>query len=78
MGAATLGFFVLSSTKAKGVIKLGNKAQQSTKQKSLVFEAIKNRQENIQKGVPESVLGLSGKPKMHEVEHSTRKRWCYK
>jgi RHS repeat-associated protein len=31
------------------------------------------RAENIKKGIPESALGSSGKPKIHNVEHSTRK-----
>lgn len=32
------------------------------------------RAKNIAKGIPESQLGPSGKPKIHTVDHATRKR----
>jgi uncharacterized protein RhaS with RHS repeats len=35
--------------------------------------AAAERAKNIAKGVPESKLGPSGKPKVHSVQHSTRK-----
>ncbi|MEQ9003770.1 MAG: RHS repeat-associated core domain-containing protein, partial [Pseudomonadales bacterium] len=36
-------------------------------------EAAGARAENVAKGIPESRLGPSGKPKVHSVQHSTRK-----
>jgi RHS repeat-associated protein len=36
-------------------------------------EAAAERAENIKKGIPESQLGPSGKPKIHTVDHSTKK-----
>ncbi len=36
-------------------------------------EAAANRAENTAKGIPESRLGPSGEPKIHNVEHSTKK-----
>lgn len=38
-----------------------------------VGKAAANRGENVAKGIPESRLGPSGKPKVHTVDHSTRK-----
>ncbi len=56
------GFLPMFRKSADG----GDKIKQS--------EAGKNRKANIAKGIPESVLGPSGKPKIHEVELSSRKR----
>jgi hypothetical protein len=36
--------------------------------------AFQNRQENMQKGIPESVLGPSGRPKILETTYPTRKK----
>jgi hypothetical protein len=36
--------------------------------------ADKNRKDNTEKGMPESILGPSGKPKIHVTDHSTKKR----
>lgn len=57
-GAMALSFGLIGATKARGGVKALNKAQRSTtSQSSLAFttkEAVKNRQENIIKGIPES------------------------
>ena len=47
----------------------GSKALNSSKKAGAAAE----RAKNIEKGVPESQLGPSGKPKQHTVNHSQRK-----
>ena len=46
-------------------------AEQATKKG--VSQAAENRAKSAAKGVPQSKLGPSGKPKVHSVQHSTRK-----
>ena len=69
---ATGGATDILSTRrtARNIFKAGGKQLAKRKAKK---EAATNRAKSIEKGVPETKLGHSGKPKQHTVKHSSRK-----
>lgn len=51
-----------------------DKKSKEDKESSKPSEADKEREKNKAKGIPESALGSSGKPKIHTTDHPSKKR----
>jgi RHS repeat-associated protein len=69
--ALRVGSSLLSKARLAGVLGKGGKQQINAAPSGT---AAAERAKNTAKGIPESELGPSGKPKIHVVEHSTQKQ----